>query len=173
MKIRVETERLYLRDFEKADAKDLFKMDSNPLVHRYLGKRPITKLKQAEETIDWLLLQYRENGIGRWACCLKEKDEFIGWCGLKVESQFRSFTYHDLGYRFAPEFWGKGFGFESAKACKDYAFEILKWPKLNGTAEIENMASNKILQKLGFEQTEQFTHEGVLCNWYQFYWLSN
>ena len=165
--IHVETDRLYLRDFEKKDAKALFEMDSIPEIHTYLERKPLTQLKQAEEVIEWLRFQYKEYGIGRWACFLKENDAFIGWCGLKIEKEFRLFTYNDLGYRFHPQFWGKGYGYESAFACMNYAFYQLGWKKLNATADVRNIASNKILQKLGFTQTEQFKHREDLCNWYE------
>lgn len=165
--IHVETDRLYLRDFEKKDAKALFEMESDPEVHRYLGNKPLTDISQLDEVIDWIHQQYRENGIGRWICELKTTGEIIGWCGLKIEKKIRPFEYYDLGYRFNRRFWRKGYGNESAQACLNYAFETLKWETVNAAAEQGNAGSKRIIQKLGFTQLEPFEFEGVMCNWYE------
>lgn len=50
--------------------------------------------------------QYVDNGIGRWAVVEKESGLFIGWAGLKIETNVNDHaSFYDLGYRFLPEFW--------------------------------------------------------------------
>ncbi|MGB0431942.1 MAG: GNAT family N-acetyltransferase [Bacteroidia bacterium] len=163
----LETDRLYMRVFKKEDAKSMFEMDSDPLVHKYLGNKPYTDIAQVYKYIDWVRSQYIQNGIGRFSAFLKGTNEFIGWSGLKIESEIRDYTYNDLGYRFLQIHWGKGYATETAKAWLKYGFNELKLEKIDAAADVDNIGSNKVLQKIGMKKTEQFMFEGELCNWYE------
>lgn len=103
MKIFIETERLILREILPSDDKALFELDSDPEVHRYLGK-PIHQIKEAQATIDAVRQQYIDFGIGRWAMIEKSTGDFMGWTGLKFVTQMRNghTNYYDLGYRMMP-----------------------------------------------------------------------
>ncbi len=167
MKIHIHTFRTYLRDVLPKDAQNFFDLDSDPEVHRYLGNNPITELKQCEEVIGYLREQYEKNGIGRWAVIHKESGEFMGWCGLKYETQLRTNTqYYDLGYRFKKKFWGQGYGTETAKACLEYGFSEMKLERISAAVDVDNVASNKILQKLGMQHVEDFYYDDTLCHFY-------
>ena len=72
MKIFIETDRLLLREIVEEDVHDFFELDSDPRVHRYLGKQPVQTLEQSREMIRHVRQQYRDNGIGRWAVILEE-----------------------------------------------------------------------------------------------------
>ncbi|MFT5581641.1 MAG: ribosomal-protein-alanine N-acetyltransferase [Lentimonas sp.] len=167
MKIHLITERLILRNLEKKDLQGMFELDSDPAVHEFLGKNPISKMSQAKETIDWVQKQYKEIGYGRWAVIEKESNEFVGWCGLKYETQVREYPYHDIGYRLKQKFWRKGYGFEAAKACLEYGIDELKLKKINASAHPDNVGSNKILQKIGLKLEGTFLHDGEEVNWYE------
>jgi RimJ/RimL family protein N-acetyltransferase len=113
--------------------------------------------------------QYQTNGIGRWATIEKETGLFIGWSGLKfiTEPENNKVNYHDIGYRFMPQFWGKGYATEATKAWLKYGFEQLNLEVLNAAAHVDNAASNRVLQKVGFQFVETFYYDTELCNWYQ------
>jgi RimJ/RimL family protein N-acetyltransferase len=169
MNIIIETERLILRPFELSDDEALFAMDSNPNVHLFLGNKPLTKIGQVHEYIQSIQNQYIQNGIGRFIAETKDTKEVIGWIGLKfiTEPENNHVNFHDIGYRLREEFWGKGYAFEGAQAWRDYAFYKMKIQKLYATAHVENIGSNRILQKLGMHQIEQYLHHGIPCNWYE------
>ena len=167
MKIFTETNRLVLREIELSDAPDLFKLDSDPLVNKYLGSKPIQTIQQAKDIIGFIRQQYQDNGIGRWAVIEKRSGAFIGWSGLKLEKDIRSTPYYDLGYRFMPRFWGKGFATESAIASLKYGFETLEYQEICAAAHVDNDASNAILRKVGMVQLEKFVFEKEPHNWYQ------
>ena len=76
----------------------------------------------------------------------KNDNEFIGWCGLK---HLPDQGIIDLGYRFIKIFWGKGFATEAAKHTLDYGFKNLHINIITGRAHIENVASQKVLEKIG------------------------
>ena len=79
------SERFLLRPFELSDANDLFELDSDPLVHQFLGNKLQTEVQQAKDVIEKVQKQYKDFGIGRYAVIDKQTGEFVGWCGLKYE----------------------------------------------------------------------------------------
>jgi ribosomal-protein-alanine N-acetyltransferase len=168
LKIFTETERLILREIVMDDAQDLFELDSDPNVNTYLGNQPATELQQSVEVVNHIRKQYQTNGIGRWAIIEKSTNEFIGWSGLKYESEIReNFSYYDVGYRLKKKFWGKGFATESAIASIQYGFDQLQLKEIYAAADIENIVSNKVLQKTGLIWQEEFEYLGTAHNWYK------
>lgn len=166
--MKIETERLILRELEDTDFERMFLMDSDPEVMKYLGT-PVTNLDESKEIIKMIRKQYEENGVGRWAVIEKESGLLIGWCGLKLLKE--PINGHvetlDLGYRFIPEFWGKGYAWEAAKATLDYGFNELKANTIYAFADAGNSGSHYILTKMGFENTGAFEDSGVKCFWYE------
>lgn len=165
----IESERIYYRAFTTNDAKLIFELDSNPLVHRYLGNKPLKTMVEAQSVIDLLLDQYENHGIGRWAMIDKATGSFIGWNGLKFvteEINGRS-NYYDLGYRLLPEFWGKGFATEGARTWLNYAKDELQLKELFAAAHVDNIASNRIIQNLGFDLLNRAVFADVDHNWYK------
>lgn len=172
MKFYLETERLILREIKKSDIEGMFTLDSNPEVHKYLGNKPISTKKQAEDMIDFIQEQYQQLGIGRFACIEKATGDFIGWSGMKFNTgekeKLNGYTnFIDIGYRFIPKYWQKGYGFESATACLEFGFNTMKYPKICAAALVDNIGSNKILQKIGLQFINEFAYQDVKANWYE------
>ena len=172
MKFYLETERLILREFRESETEGIFELDSNAEVHKYLGNNPITTYKQAEDIITFFEEQYKERGIGRFAAFEKSSGEFIGWSGLKLNTgekeTLNGFTdFIDIGYRLIPRFWGKGYASESAFACLDFGFKEMNYDIIYGAADVENIGSNKVLQKIGLQFINEFDYKGVDVNWYE------
>ncbi len=168
MKIHIETDRLFLRDMMDEDLHGLFAMDSDAEVHTFLGKKPIGTLEQAQKTIDVIKLQYVQNEIGRWAVVEKESGEFIGWSGFKFITDVIDGRTHfyDLGYRFIKKYWGKGYATETAVASLNHGFTKLGFNEICGMAQVDNVASNTILQKIGLVKRNEFIYDGTLHNFY-------
>ncbi len=170
MKIFAETKRMILREIVPSDKESIFKLDSDPEVGRYLAIPPMHDLSQAADIITYIRKQYKENGIGRWAMVLKESNEFVGWCGIKFvnDSVVNGQTnYYDIGYRLMSKRWGEGLATEAAKACMDYAMNVLKLDQIHGTVRFENLASAHVLRKLGLTKVDDFADEhGFMWEWY-------
>jgi len=163
----IETKRLFLRPITEADVKDFFELDSNPNVHIYLGNKPVKTIIESEAMVADILEQYKTNGLGRLAIIEKSTQEFIGWSGLKYEENLRKeFKYYDIGYRLKENFWGKGYATEAALASLNYGFKDLKLNEIGAAADVNHIASNTILKKIGMQHLGNFTFEGELCNWY-------
>jgi ribosomal-protein-alanine N-acetyltransferase len=169
LKIFVETSRLILREILPSDDEAIFRLDSDPRVHRYLGNNPIKTMQEAQKAIEFIRQQYLENGIGRWAVIEKSTQDFMGWSGLKLMKETRNniTNYYDLGYRLMPQYWEKGYATESAIAARDYGFDTMKLDIINGTAECTNTASRHVLEKAGLKRTGSFLYYGEMNDWFE------
>ena len=169
MKIFIETERFFLREILPTDVDGLFELDSDADVHRYLGNKPVENKNQIIDVISFIRQQYIDNGIGRWAIIDKETNGFIGWAGLKLitEETNNHIDFYDLGYRLIKKYWNKGIGTEVALATLKYAFNKLNLTELYAMADCDNVGSNKILKKIGFDFIETFNLDGTPHNWYK------
>ena len=169
MNLILETDRLILRELKSSDAEAFFAMDHNPNVHEYLWNKPVQKIEETIEVITFVRQQYVDNGIGRFAIILKQTNEFIGWAGLKynTEEVNHKINFYDIGYRLDEKFWGKGYASEASFAWLKYAFETMNIKKIEAAAHAENLASNRILQKMGMQMTEYYLEDEVSWNWYQ------
>ena len=167
-----ETARLHFRPLTADDAAGMFALDSDPAVHRYLGGiggRLLTDIGQSEDMIRFIQAQYAANGIGRWAVLLRTSGEFMGWAGLKlVPGPLNGrHEFYDLGYRFRPQFWRQGYGYEAAQAWLDYGFDTMALPRISAYADADNAGSRRILEKVGLLEGNEFVEEGVRCVWYE------
>ncbi len=169
MKIFAETERLILREMLPSDDEGMFALDSNPEVHKYLGNKPIKTIEQSRDMIADVRHQYIEYGIGRWAAIEKSSGEFIGWSGLKFMTTTvnQHTNFYDVGYRLRPEFWGKGYATESAKAAIKFGFTKMNLNEIIGVANVDNTQSRKALEKCGLRFVEKFEFHlwQVHCDW--------
>ena len=169
MKLPIFTERLLLRKLTEDDVDSIFLLDSNPDVVKYVGVPPVTSKEESAKMVENIINQYKNNGTGRLAVIEKESNRFIGWSGIKLlTEEVNGFkNVYELGYRFLPEFWGKGYATESALASLNLGFNQLNADKIYAYADIDNQSSNHILIKLGFENKGTFLDKGDQCFWYE------
>lgn len=167
--MQLETERLIMRKFEETDAERMFLMDSRPEVMKYIGMPLLTHIRETENIITMIRQQYKDYGVGRLAVIEKQSGLLIGWSGLKfLAREVNGYkNVYDLGYRFIPEYWGKGYASESARASLDFGFNGLKIDVIYAHAHSENHASHHVLKKLGFIKTGDFTEPDGICFWYE------
>ncbi|WP_298308364.1 GNAT family N-acetyltransferase [Flavobacterium sp.] len=157
----LETSRTYLRELTIDDALHFHELNADKEVIKYTGDVAFESIEKAKE----FLLNYnhyKKFGYGRWAVIDKSNHEFLGWCGLKYTAEVDEV---DIGFRFFKMHWNKGFASESAKACIDYGFEKLNLNSIVGRAMEANIASIKVLEKIGMNyiNTIDFEkHRGVL-----------
>ena len=155
MHIIFETPRLILRQFTKADAPLIFQLNSDPKIVKYVHEPVLEREEQAQIIINNIILPQYKRKLGRWAIHIKDGMEFIGWCGLKYRPELDEI---DLGYRLIKKAWGKSYATEAAQNTLDHGFKKLDIRLITGRAHIENIASIKILEKIGM----QFIGEGIV-----------
>lgn len=156
MKLILETERLLLRELNVGDAESFYALNLNENVIRYTGDSSFESIEEAARFLQ-NYKNYETNGYGRWAVIDKSSDAFLGWCGLKYSKDAGE---TDIGFRFFEHYWNKGYATESAKACLDYGFQKLGLKTIVGRAMADNLASIKVLEKLGLVFEKEFDFDG-------------
>jgi RimJ/RimL family protein N-acetyltransferase len=147
MKTILETKRLLLREMTEADADHLFALNENPNVTRYIpGEPPLKTRDDALEVLRVRVFPQYARGLGRWACIVKASGDFIGWSGVKHVAEDGEY---DIGYRFVEHAWGHGYATEAARAVLAFAREHLAGERVVGKAMVENVASRRVLEKIG------------------------
>jgi RimJ/RimL family protein N-acetyltransferase len=146
-RIIANTERLIIREFVESDVNTLFQILSLPEVMQFSLTGALSfdmSIAKMQSFID----SYQEYGYGKWAVIYRQTGQLIGYCGIGVE-QIDGTIENELGYRFDPQFWGQGLATEAASACLKYAFSTLHLEYLLGIVEPENVASVRVLEKIG------------------------
>jgi RimJ/RimL family protein N-acetyltransferase len=150
----LHTARLRLRPFNDSDANNLFALHSNAYVLRYWDTPPWSERLRAEQFIA-TCREIAEAGTGtRLAVDRVADGAFIGWCSLTGwNPDYRSAS---TGYCFDDAAWGQGFATEAARALLQWAFDTLEINRVQAETDTRNLASARVLEKLGF------TREGTL-----------
>lgn len=153
-----ESANLTFRTLERTDAPRLFDMHSRPEIMKYLGMPMWSKL---EESVDYILSNrrsYSQHGFGRWVVERKSDHAWLGLAGL-IEDPYDHFI--DLGYRFYPEYWGKGIATESVEAVLNYGFAALDIKEVEARVAPENVSSVRVLEKIGMQFFKKTTCMGI------------
>lgn len=140
----LETERLFLRPLDENDEESVYAMRSDEDVMRF-----IREPQNREETKDWIRLVsslWEKDKLGFCAVIKKETNEFLGWCGIW---RLRETGELEVGYAIAKDFWRKGFATEAAARFLEYAFQNLNPEKVVAVAEPKNIASRRVMEKIG------------------------
>lgn len=149
----LETERLLLRRLEATDADAIFAMRSDADVMRYI--REPQKRRETENWIRLVSSRWEKDKLGFCAVVEKASGVLTGWCGVWRLAETGEV---EIGYAVAKEFWGRGFATEAAAALLEYAFAYIKPDKITAVADPQNIASRRVMEKLGmrFVRTDDF-----------------
>jgi RimJ/RimL family protein N-acetyltransferase len=152
MQVYLETERLVLRQFTADDAENLFELDSDPEVMRYLsGGEPTPREMIEQKILPRFLASYeRFPGYGTWAAVLISTGEFLGWFGFQPASE-DSPDNVSLGYRLRRSAWGKGYATEGSQALIRKGFTELGAARVYATTYEDNLASRRVMEKVGMK----------------------
>ena len=143
----LETKRLVLRKWTAADCDALFEIMSDAEVARNIGDGKPFTMEKTKEFLVWVENYERENGFCRWKVIEKSSGKTIGSCGF---ARLDGTGKIDLGYLFAQKHWGKGYATEIAEATLDHGFNKLGFREIIALTDLENTASQKVLEKIGF-----------------------
>lgn len=153
MKVILETPRLLMREMTQEDYGDLCTLLQDRAV-MYAYEHDFTP----EDVQEWLQRQldrYERYGFGLWALILKETGEFIGQAGLTMQDAAGEEVL-EIGYLLKHAFWHMGYATEATAACRDYAFQVLKAPKVCCLIKADNIASQKVAKGLGMKKVKEF-----------------
>jgi RimJ/RimL family protein N-acetyltransferase len=157
----METTNLILRPFTLDDAEAWLPLISLPEIIRYTGDTPTSSVEEAREILrSRPLRDYAVHGFGRMAVIEKASGRLVGFSGLKYVAELDEV---DIGYRFLPDCWGKGYATESARAVMEQDAREHGARRIVGTVHPDNPASGRVLEKLGlrFERVLEADENGV------------
>ncbi|MFT6068007.1 MAG: RimJ/RimL family protein N-acetyltransferase [Bacteriovoracaceae bacterium] len=150
----MKTKRTYLRQFHSSDLEDLFEMMSDPEIMKHTGFRePQSKNSVAEKLLKWT------QSKKVWAAIETDSEALIGWFMLKRTI----LDAPELGFMLIKSKWNQGFASEISKCILDYAFYQLGEEKVVASVDEENLASVKVLKKLGFVETKSYSGDKGIC----------
>ncbi|MCB9832255.1 MAG: GNAT family N-acetyltransferase [Planctomycetes bacterium] len=159
----IVTERLLLRDIREEDAEFLVDLDADPEVMRHIGVFPPTPVEDVRERIREVYCPWQEHPWrGLWLVFDRESDDFLGWVFVRpaLQAWFADQIGWDdpraieIGYRFRRLAWGRGIATEAARPLLSRALADPATSAVLGCAQKSNVASIRVLEKLGLE------HEG-------------
>ncbi|MBI2520245.1 MAG: GNAT family N-acetyltransferase [Bdellovibrio sp.] len=155
----IETERIYLREFEKGDELNLLELDSDPDVMRYLTNGQPSTFEQVSAGLYRIFTLYEkhQHRLGFWVAVEKSTGSFMGWflfrpCKLRPDD----LRVIELGYRLKKEFWGRGFATEMSKAIIDKGFREYEIDIIFAKTMKLNLASQKVMKKIGMLYEKDF-----------------
>src|SRR3989339_782689 len=147
---------------EKTDEKTFLKKVNTLDVSRYLGVVPYPySIKDAKWFINKCLKDAKKENRESYelAIELKSENKIIGVISLTKVSDFHKTA--TLGYWLAKDYWRNGIMKEACIEIINFGFSKLKLRRLNVRAYKENIPSNSLIKKLGFN------YEGTMIKSYK------
>jgi ribosomal-protein-alanine N-acetyltransferase len=143
------TPRLGLRRFLPADRDWLVNLYADVNVTRYLGG--VLSPSQVDRMLAARILDYytAHPGLGIWMTVERETGTRAGFHLL---NNIQGETIIQVGFALLEPFWGRGYGTEMAAAVLKYGFVDLELPAIAGMASLQNLASQRVLAKIGLER---------------------
>lgn len=150
----VTTTRLTLRRFVAADLDFLVELYADEEVARFVGG--IKTRDQAKEMLETRFLAYYDSfpGMGIWMTLEKATGLPVG---LHLINHIQGESLIQIGYIIARSAWGMGYATEMCRALMPYAFTELKLSHLCAITDPENLASQRVLLKVGLERRGERT----------------
>lgn len=156
----LESDCIRLRGIEENDIERLYALFSNPQVMRYWSRGPMTNWQEAIDYANTIIEGFATRNVLNWIIADLESDQMIGTCTLyEINPQH---ARAGLGYALMPEYWGKGLAHDAASLAISYGFLELGLHRIEADTEPNNLRSNKVLERFGFQREgllrERFFH---------------
>ena len=168
MKKVIETERLYLRQWQASDFAVFAEINADPEVMKYFPKLLSTAVSNAiAHKCQQLII---DKGWGLWAVSLKDRSKengaFIGFVGLNDTHADMSFAPAvEIAWRLHKDCWGQGYATEAARAALNFAFTELSLDKVVSFTAVINKRSQQVMERIGMINTRaNFYHPALDAN---------
>lgn len=176
------TDRLVLRPPSPGDLTDLIGLGSDPDVMRYIGQGHPQTATQAGFWLECMLADARHGfpnpaspiGLPGWLVVIeRDTQAFVGMGALAmlpphhialIGEDLCGEPCVEVGYRFSPVYWGKGYASEVAASLVQYGFDRIGLSQIVGIADVRNLASNRVLEKAGLELRKTYELSGISIN---------
>jgi RimJ/RimL family protein N-acetyltransferase len=159
----IRTPRLLLRSWEERD-RDLFhRINSDPVVMEFFPFR--RDRAQADAKMDELRAAIERDGFGFAAMEVIQTGRCAGFAGLSRPHDLPMFPKGtiEIGWRLAPEYWGKGYATEAAEAWLAFGFETLGLDEIVSFAVAANRRSTAVMERIDMkaDPASDFDHPAI------------
>ena len=158
--VRIETPRLVLAPPKADDAAEIFaRYASDPAVTRYLSWPTHRSIEDTEAFLRFSAEEWQRWPAGPYLIRARDDGRLLGGTGFGFESPGDAVT----GYVLARDAWGRGYATEALAAMVDVAPPI-GVTRLSALCHPEHRASQRVLEKLGFEREPTWTQQAEFPN---------
>ena len=151
----IRTKRLILRPFAFSDVDDVLAYASDPEWSRFLPVPSPYTIKDAEEFVARNILRHRDDEHG---LAIELGGRVVGGIGLRLEAPIAVASLH---YSLARDHWNQGLITEAAKAVIDWGFNEFGLEKVYSWADVDNIGSWRVMEKIGMTREGTFRSHGV------------
>ncbi|WP_341666788.1 GNAT family N-acetyltransferase [Alcaligenes sp. SDU_A2] len=159
--ISLNTARLLLRPWQTSDLPAFARLNADPQALQYypatLDRAQSDALAQRSQHL------IEQQGWGQWAVQEQASGQFVGMVGLNIPVAKLHFQpCVEVVWRLLPEFWGKGYATEAARASVDFGFHTLKLAQIVAYTTELNLPSQAVMERLGMQrQPGTFDHPAL------------
>lgn len=160
MTTTVETERLRLRPWEADDLDALAAIFAEPDFWRYPFGRGLTR-EETERFLERQIDHWATHGFGMWAAESRGGAQLLGYIGLAIPTWLPEvLPAVEVGWRLRPDHWGRGLATEGGRASLRHGFEELGLDRIVSIFVPDNVASGRVMAKLGLTTVLTTTDPG-------------
>jgi RimJ/RimL family protein N-acetyltransferase len=160
--MKLETERLILREWRDQDRPGFAAIVADPHVMRYY---PAPKTQAEADAWIERMVAARADGTGHFLAVERKSDgALLGLTGTgNIHFAIPTSPKVEIGWLLGQQFWGQGYAPEGARAALAHAFDILHAPDVVAFTAGVNEPSQAVMKKLGMvrDQLADFDHPGV------------
>lgn len=160
----IETERLLLRPLREEDRQAMVDIHTDPRTNRFHPNPP--DVAAASEMISAWLAHWTEHGFGYRAVTELGGTEVLGVTGVRSR-EFHGEKVLNLGYRYRPEAWGKGYAVEAAQGVLDWCAREQPSMTVLVSMAVANKPSIRVAERLGFTEYTVEPLDGALSRHYR------
>jgi RimJ/RimL family protein N-acetyltransferase len=136
-------------------------------MRRYVGNRAPLSFEESRAEIAGFEDEWRRLGHGRWAVEERASNALIGACGILSWQEGTPDEKAEIAYGFGHPWWGHGYATEAARASIDWAFAAFDFPEVVALTNPDNVASQRVLAKIGFVPAGEAQGRYYLMNLYR------
>ena len=163
--MKIETERLFLREFLRDDTSSMAAYWRDPRYQRFYEQTKDIDAVVGELVSRFVAAQTSQPRVS-WQLALIERASgcMIGNCGIRINDP--ALKEANIGYELNPDYWGRGYATEAARAIVTFGFEELALHRIWAECVADNTGSARVLEKLGMRREAHFREH----QWYRARW---
>jgi len=158
MRGELTTERLVLRPLAADDTERLHALWTDEPVRRFLWDGRAIAIDETRAIVEESGRLFREPGLGLWAIRERGRDDLLGVTGYWY---FRTPPSLELLFAVATAHWRRGIATEASRCVLRYGCDTLGLRAIVASTDLANVASVRVLEKLGMSLRRRETADGL------------